>query len=118
MAIPIAAINAAIYGNKHNHNKENKSIDINFNKIRELYKKQNLILEYLQKKFKCKKVSIIEEFNINETIYRLDFNYYFIGVRISNELIIEASIEYLYNYSYDLIVEQLYKDTREKYIND
>lgn len=118
MAMPIGAIVgslAAIYGNKKNQSNSHTNL-INLNKFRELHTKQNLILNYLEKKFKCKKISIIEELNINDTIYKLDFNVYFIGIRLSNELIIEASIDYLYDYSYDLILGQLCKDKKEKYI--
>lgn len=118
MAMPIGAIVgslAAIYGNKKNQSNSKTNL-INLNKFRELHTKRNLILNYLEKKFKCKKISIIEELDINDTIFKLDFDVYFIGIRLSNELIIEASIDYLYNYSYNLILGQLSKDKKEKYI--
>ena len=114
--IPIAAINAAVYGHRHrNHQKVN--YDININEIRELYKKRNLILEYLEKKFKVNKVEFDEE-PTQFTIYRLKFgNFYGIGIRISNEMIVYADIELLYKYCYDLVFKQLIEDIEEKYVN-
>ena len=115
--IPIAAINAAIYGHRH----KNSTIvnhDININKVQELYKKRNLILEYLEKKFKVNKIEFDEE-PTQFTIYMLRFrNYYGVGIRLSNEMIVNADIKWLYRYCYDLVFSELVKNTKEKYVND
>lgn len=114
--IPVAAINAAVYGHKH-RNLSKVKYDIDINETRELYKKRNLILEYLEKKFKANKIEFDEE-PTHFTIYRLRFgNFYGIGIRISNEMIVYADIEFLYKYCYDLVFKQLIEDTKEKYVN-
>ena len=114
--IPVAAINTAVYDiDIETHQKVNYDIDIN--EARELYKKRNLILEYLEKKFKVNKIEFDEE-PTQFTIYRLRFgNYYGIGIRISNEMIVNADIEWLYKYCYDLVFSELMKNTKEKYVN-
>lgn len=115
--IPVAAINAAIYGHRHrNTSKVNYYIDIN--EIRELYKKSNLILEYLEKQFKVSKITKDEE-PTGFIIYCLRFgNFYGVGIMISNEMIINADIEWLYKYSYNLVFGELIKNTKEKWVND
>lgn len=115
--IPIAPITAAVYGHRHK-NSTIVNYDIDINKVQELYKKRNLILEYLEKKFKVNKIEFDEE-PTQFTIYRLRFrNYYGVGIRLSNEMIVNADIEWLYRYCYDLVFSELVKNTKEKYVND
>jgi len=115
--IPIAAINAAVYGHRH-RNTSKVNYDIDINKVRELYKKRNSILDYLEKQFKVNKITLDEE-PTNFTIYELRFgNFYGVGIRISNEMIINADIEWLYKYCYDLVFNELIKNTKEKYVNE
>ncbi len=115
--IPIAAINAAVYGHRH-RNTSKVNYDIDINKVRELNKKRNSILDYLEKQFKVNKITLDEE-PTNFTIYELKFgNFYGVGIRISNEMIINADIEWLYRYCYDLVFNELIKNTKEKYVNN
>ena len=115
--IPIAAINASVYGRRHrNTSKVNCDIDINV--VRELYKKRNSILNYLEKQFNVKQITLNEE-PTNFIIYELRFSsLYGVGIRISNEMIINNDIEWLYKYCYNLVFNELIKDIKEKYVND
>lgn len=111
-----AAASAAVYGSKHNNN-NNTRINIDINQNRELYKKREYIKEYLEKKFKVEKVEYFED-RINFTIYRLLFWFGGIGIQLSNEMIVMYGKDNLCDYCYNLILEQLYKNTKEKYVND
>lgn len=111
-----AAAIAACGGSKHKGN-NNKRYNIDINRNRELYKKREYIKEYLEKKFKVEKVEYIEN-RINFTIYRLKFWNVGVGIQLSNEMLTMCGKDYLCNYCYHLILEQLYKDTKEKYVND
>ena len=114
---PLVAAAIAGYGaSKHNFNK-NSGNNNDINEFIELYKKREYIKEYLEKKFKVEKVDFFEN-EINFTIYRLRFWNGGIGIQLSNEMIIMSGKDYLCNYCYHLILEQLYKNTKEKYVND
>ena len=119
MAMPIGAIAgslAAVCG--HNHNEARDELNIKYYEdLEKLKEKSSLILDYLKKTFKVDNVVVDEEFDINSTIYNLRFGYMGIGIRISNEMIINADIEYLYRYSYDLVFNELIKITKQKYVN-
>lgn len=119
MAMPIGAIAgslAAVCG--HNHNELRDELNTKYYEdLEKLKEKSSLILDYLKKTFKVDNVVNDEEFDINSTIYNLRFGYMGIGIRISNEMIINADIEYLYRYSYDLVFNELIKITKQKYVN-
>ena len=115
--IPIAAINAAVYGHRHRDTSK-ANYDIDMNKVRELHEKRNSILDYLEKQFKVDKITLDGE-PTNFTIYELRFgNSYGVGIRVLNELIIKANINWLYRYCYELVFDELIKDTKERYVND
>lgn len=114
--IPVAAINAAVYGSRHRKTKVD-SYDININENRELYKKSNLILEYLEKTFKIEKIEKVEDYSLGTIIYNLKFYSFNIGIQISNEMIVNADIDWLYRYSYDLVFKELMNITKQRYVN-
>lgn len=100
-----------------NKNREIEKLNNVIDELESLNKKRNLILEYLKKTFKADSVINNEEFDLNSTIYNLRFGYMGIGIRLENEMIIKAEIEWLYRYSYDLVFNELIKITKQKYVN-
>lgn len=79
-----------------------------------LLEKRKLILDYLNKSFKAE----VEISNfLYSTIYYLKFENIRIGIMLENDMIIDNDIDYLYNYSYDLVYDELIKITEQKYVN-
>ena len=119
MAMPIGAIAgslAAICGH-HNHNELRDEINAKYYEdLEKLKEKRKLILDYLKKTFKADKVIIDEDSDFNNTIYNLRFGYIIIGIRLENNMIINADIEYSFRYCYDLVFKELIKITKQKYI--
>lgn len=120
MAMPIGAIAgslASVCGH-HNHNELKDEFNAKYYEdLEKLKEKRNLILDYLKKTFKADIVAIDEKIDFNSTIYNLKFGYIGIGIRLENSMIINADIEYLYRYSYDLVFNELIKITKQKYVN-
>lgn len=84
--------------------------------LEKLKEKRKLILDYLKKTFKVDKVIIDEDSDFNNTIYNLRFGYMRIGIGLENNMIINADIEYSFRYCYDLVLGELIKITKQKYI--
>ncbi len=120
MAMPIGAIAgslAAVCGH-HNHNELRDELNTKYYEdLEKLNEKRNLILDYLRKTFKADRVVNNEKIDLNSTIYNLRFGYIGIGIRLENEMIINAEIEWLYRYSYDLVFNELIKIIKQKYVN-
>lgn len=103
---------------KKQHNEARDELNTKYYEdLEKLKEKSDLILVYLEKTFKANNVVNDEAFDKNSRIYNLRFGYMGIGIRISNEMIINADIEYLYRYSYNLVFDELIKITKRKYVN-
>ena len=120
MAMPIGAIAGSLAATcgHHNHNELRDELSAKYYEdLEKLKEKRNLILDYLKKTFKADIVAIDEESDFNSTIYHLKFGCMGIGIRLENTMIINADIEYSYRYSYDLVLNELIKITKQKYVN-
>lgn len=120
MAMPIGAIVGSLAATcgHHNHNELRDELSAKYYEdLEKLKEKRNLILDYLKKTFKADIVEIDEESDFNSTIYLLKFGYMRIGIRLENTMIINADIKYSYRYSYDLVLKELIKITKQKYVN-
>ena len=125
MAMPIGAIVGSLAATcgHHNHNELRDEFSAKYysakyyEDLEKLKEKRNLILGYLKKTFKADIVTIDEESDFNSTIYYLKFGCMGIGIRLDNTMIINVDIEYSYRYSYDLVLNELIKITKQKYVN-
>ena len=119
MAMPIGAIAGSLAATcgHHNHNELRDELNAKYYEdLEKLKEKRKLILDYLKKTFKADKVTIYEDSDFNGTIYKLIFGYMIIGIRLENNMIINADIEYLFRYCYNLVLRELIKIIKQKYI--
>ena len=120
MAMPIGAIAGSLAATCGHHNYNELRDELNakyYEDLEKLKEKRKLILDYLKKTFKADKVIIDEDSDFNNTIYNLRFGYMRIGIRLENNMIINADIEYSFRYCYDLVFGELIKITKQKYVN-
>lgn len=116
MAVPFGGIAAAlIVAGNHHHNNNNDFNSKHFEDMATLLKNQNLIFEYLKRTFKAH-ITQEENYSLESTIYHLKFFDIHIGIQLTNELIINEEIEFLYRYSYDPVFKELIKKTKREYI--
>lgn len=114
--IPIAAINAAVYGRKHRHNEISEELDNKYYKdMNKINENSTLILKYLRDTFKTEEV-IISEYRFDFVIFELYFYDINIGIQIDSNYLLNDNIEFLQRYAYDLVYRELIKKMEKNYI--
>lgn len=118
MAFPFGAVAGALAAtgsSYHNHNELRDELDLHYYEdLQKLKDNQNAILEHLKESFKAN-VEIIEDYNMQSTIYKLRFKDINIGIMLDNTMIINVKLETSCRYAYDLVMGELNKVVIERY---
>ncbi len=114
MAIPVGAFLAATA--HHNHNEACDELDKKYLENTAKVKANGESLQkYLEDTFWVRKV--IPSFDFDGVIYELDCYDLNIGIKIDYNEMINMNLDYLQRYAYNLVLAELVKNTKEKYIN-
>jgi hypothetical protein len=79
-----------------------------------LKKKQNDIIEFLKHSFYIK--DCFMEYSYDDTTYTLMFVNFYVGIHVSNSLMVDAPLDNLYRYVYGSVYQELMKVMENKYI--